>query len=612
MCGITGIIDSTPVSKQVLNKMVNAIKHRGPNGNDTYINENVGLGHVRLSIIDLQEDSNQPLFSNDKQLSIVFNGEIYNYKELRKQLNYPYQTNSDTEVILAAYLKWGEDCLFHFKGMFSFVIYDQTKNLIFAARDRFGIKPFYYFYNNSTFIFSSEIKGILASGKVKAELNDPIFYDFVVYNRTDHEAETCFRQIKNLRPGHKITLDLTSQNFCIKKWYYLPEIKNSGDINFEQTKQILTDKLLRSIDLHLISDVPVGVALSGGIDSSSITGMSKSRLPNNYELNSFSAVFDDNFEKNEKVYIDDVVKFNSLKPHFARPVVEDLIKNIDQIIHQQEEPFGSASIFANWSVYKKANEQKLKVLLNGQGADEVFAYDYMAAFYFYELYRKLKWFKLLREIYLFSKKQLEAKFTLKLFAFLVVPSFLKNKLIKISDPLINSDFFNKNSKKSNFHKEFFESKSLNENVKQHLLMKLHHLLREEDKNSMYFGVESRVPFLDDELVEFALNITSKFKVNNGEVKYILKAAMQPYLPKMIFERNNKIGYETPMAKWLNSDSFQKEIDNMIESTDQPMEKYLNLRYLKRIWKNHKSNKGDYSSEIWKYFYLTKWYNIYFK
>jgi asparagine synthase (glutamine-hydrolysing) len=212
MCGITGVINSSSsVQKKELKKMIDSIKHRGPDGSGSFLHKNIGIGHVRLSIIDLQESSNQPLFNQDKSLVIVFNGEIYNFKELRSQLDYHYKTQSDTEVILAAYQKWGEDCLHHLKGMFSFAIYDQTKNFLFAARDRFGIKPFYYYADETTFLFSSEIKGVLASGKVKAELNNHIFYDFVVYNRTDHEGETCFKNINSLRPGHKLTYDIAKK-----------------------------------------------------------------------------------------------------------------------------------------------------------------------------------------------------------------------------------------------------------------------------------------------------------------------------------------------------------------------------------------------------------------
>ncbi|MDD3877306.1 MAG: asparagine synthase (glutamine-hydrolyzing) [Bacteroidales bacterium] len=614
MCGIIGIIDLKKDFKDssVIKNMMQSIKHRGPDGEGFFVESNVALGHVRLSIIDLSEEANQPMFSPDNNLLIVFNGEIYNFQDVKNELSSTYQfsTKSDTEVILNAYKEWGEDCLHKFNGMFAFAIYNRNEKTIFAARDRFGIKPFYYYLNEDFFIFGSEIKAILASDYVKAELNEEMLYDFIVFNRTDHTTQTCFKNINNLRPGHKILLNSQTGNCTIEQWYTLPDLKKENK-SLAFYKDTLLKQLNESIRLHLVSDVPVGSALSGGLDSSALVTLMRRQMPDETMLHTFSAVYDKNWEKDEQKYIEALKKHIVINTTYTTPTAEKLLADLDKLIYQQEEPFASASMFASWCVYRKAHENGIKVLLNGQGADEVFAYDYMAAFYFYELFLGYNWFSLIKELWYFYRKQAYPLFTIKLFAFLIAPAFLKNRLIKASDPLIKKDFFAKYKDKSHFHKTFFKSKTLNENVKNHLLMKLHHLLRVEDKNAMMFSVEGRVPFLEHQLVEFALNIPPQLKVRTGEVKYILKQCMKHLLPDEIFNRNNKIGYETPMDRWFREPIFLEEMNDLLFNSEQPMAKFLDIDFVKTKWKEHLEGKNN-GALIWKYFYLTKWYNINFK
>jgi asparagine synthase (glutamine-hydrolysing) len=615
MCGICGIIDfkNNFTDDAVVKRMMQSIKHRGPDGEGSFINSNVALGHVRLSIIDLSVEANQPMFSDDGNLIIVFNGEIYNFNELKSQLilKYKFKTHSDTEVIVNAYREWGEECLHRLNGMFSFVIFDINQGTIFAARDRFGIKPFYYSYNKDYFIFGSEIKAILNSGKTGAELNESMLYDFIIFNRTDHSVDTCFKNICNLRPGHKLCLNIKTGYLNIEQWYFMPEIKKAEN-SFEFYKKTLLEKLIDSIKLHLVSDVPVGAALSGGLDSSSIVALMRNQMAIKKPLYTFSAVYDKTWEKDETKYIEELAKNLKIVTNYTYPTAKQLISELDKLIYHQEEPFASASLFASWCVYGEAKNKKIKVLLNGQGVDEVFAYDYMAAFYFNELVRNFKIGHLFRELYLFRKKQAFGKrFTFMLFAFLLLPKFLKNIAISTTQPIITKSFFDKYKEKSNFFHTFFNSKSLNENVKNHLLHKLHHLLRVEDKNSMTFSVEGRVPYLEYRLVEFSLNIPSNFKVHNGEVKYILKQSMKKLLPEKIFKRNDKIGYETPMDKWLREQEFVQLIDNMLYAPNQPMDKYLNITYIKDKWKKHKTGKENNGQVLWKYLYLTRWFNMFF-
>jgi asparagine synthase (glutamine-hydrolysing) len=615
MCGICGIIDFKNIKENdvIVKCMMQSIKHRGPDSDGYYINNNVALGHVRLSIIDLSEEANQPMLSDGSNFIIVYNGEIYNYLEIKAELShkYSFKTKSDTEVILNSYQEWGEDCLHKLNGMFSFVIYDKAREEIFAARDRMGIKPFYYFHDTNYFIFGSEIKAILESRKIQSEINDSMLYDFIVFNRTDHTAKTCFNNIFNLRPGHKLMLDTKTGNLNIDQWYFLPEIIKE-DYNFEYYKKALTEKLNDSISLHLVSDVPVGSALSGGLDSSAIVALMREQMQKEKQLYTFSAVYDKTWEKDETRYIEELAKYLNIESNYTYPTAQRLMADLDKLIYHQEEPFASASLFASWCVYSEARNKNIKVLLNGQGADELFGYEYMAAFYFYELLRNVKIGRLFREIYLFNKKQIfGTKFTFKLFAFLLLPKFLKNKAIGSFQPIIAKDFFNKYKNKSNFFTTFFNSKTFNENVKNHLLHKLHHLLRVEDKNSMTFSVEGRVPYLEYKLVEFAMNIPSKYKVKDGEIKYILKQSMQSLLPEKIYKRNDKIGYETPMDKWLREPDFIIMIDEMLRSQKQPMKKYLDINYINKKWEKHKVGTENNGYLVWKFIYLNKWYEKFF-
>ena len=615
MCGICGEIhfDNTELEKSEIENLMKAIKHRGPDGEGYYLDKNVGLGHVRLSIIDVSENANQPMYSPNGEYIIVFNGEIYNYQEIRRELpsKYKFRSTSDTEVLLYSYMEWGEKCLLKLDGMFSFVIYDKKNQQIFGARDRFGVKPFFYFYDKKKFVFGSEIKAILASQGIQAELNEKMLFDFLAFNRTDHSTETCFSGINNLRPSHYIKINTQTGKKFVNRWYSLPEMKENKN-SLGKNRKILYKKLSRSVKLHMISDVPVGVSLSGGLDSSTIASLMRKEVGNKISIPSFSAVYGDSWEKDEKKYIEEMCDYLSIEPEYTKPTSSALLNDFDKLIYCQEEPFISASLFAGWCVARKTNEKKVKVLMTGQGADEIFGYDYMAAFYFYELFRKFKLILLFKEVYQFLRKQkFSGVFTMRLFIFLIVPEFLKEPFVSASSPIIAKGFYKKNKGKSNFFKEFFKAKTLNDSVRNHLLYKLNHNLRVDDKNAMAFSVEGRVPFLENELVEFCLSLPSNMKVRNGEIKFLLKDATTGILPEKISKRNDKIGYDTPMDIWFRDSKFVEYIDNLLSSSYQPMEQYLNLNYIKNKWVKHKENKENNGQIIWKYIFLTRWYKIFF-
>ncbi len=616
MCGICGEVyyKKKKLSSSGIKVMMKSIKHRGPDGEGHFIDRNVSLGHVRLSVIDTSKNASQPMFSKDGRYVIIFNGEIYNYQDIKEKLlvkGYRFKSSSDTEVLLKSYIEWGRNCLKRCNGVFSFVVYDKQNRMIFAARDRFGIKPFYYYIDSDKFLFGSEIKAILTDSSIKREVDEGMLYEFLVFNRTDHSVRTCFRNIKNLRPGHYLNLNSATGKHKIYKWYHLPQIKN-GDRDISYYSRKLRKKLKESVSLHMVSDVPVGVALSGGLDSSVVAALMKNNLGRKVKLHSFSAVYAKSWEKNEKKYIHEVGEYLNLSTHYAKPTAKGLLNKLDDLIYCQEEPFHSASIFAGWCVYKKASESRIKVILNGQGSDEIFGYDYMAAFYFFELLKSFRILSLIKEIVLFWKKQKFGRvFTMQLFVFLISPKFMKNLLMSTSASIVAKEFFNKNRDLSNFYNIFFNVKSLNESVQNHLLYKLNHLLRVDDKNSMRHSVESRVPYLEKELIKFAFSIPSNKKIKNGESKYVLKDAMKIFVPKRIYQRNDKIGFDIPMDSWFRKREFVKYIDYMLKAKYQPMNKYLNLEYIRKKWDLHKKKKENNGKIIWKYIFLTRWYKIFF-
>lgn len=586
MCGICGVINfnNKQVSEKDIKKMSLLIKHRGPDDEGIFLNKNIGLGHRRLSILDLSIKGHQPM-TIDNNLWIVFNGEIYNYIELKndlqKKYNITFKTNTDTEVILHFYKIYGKKCLKYFRGMFAFTILNIKQNTLFCARDRFGIKPFYYYKDTNQFIFASEIKAIFQNKYIKKIPNDKLIYDFLVFNRTDHSIETCFKNIFNLSPGHY--LFIKNNKIILKKWYKLPNNKNIS--SFYKNKKSLRRLLKESIQLHLRSDVPIGSCLSGGLDSSTIVSLSNKQLKNTSKnkFNTFSAIYNKQWVKDEKKYIDLVNKYTNSKSHFIIPEEKGLLINLQKLIYHQEEPFPSTSIYAQWCVMSLAKKNKTKVLLDGQGNDEIFGYDYMTAFYYFELLKTKQFKKLFLELKQFIyKQQHSVKFTLSLFIYLISPNFIQNLIIKQKTSWLSKSFTKKFEKQSHFQKVFFNAHSLNESVNKHIISKLTHLLRYEDKNSMAHSIETRIPFLDHKLVEFVINIPPNQKIKNGENKYILKKAIEKNLPIEITKRNNKIGFETPEEKWFINPKVQKEFKKIIFSDSFQSRKYFNHKIINNI------------------------------
>lgn len=605
MCGICGKINfsDTEVSQRELKAMADKIRHRGPD-DDGYFNEkNVGMAFLRLSIIDLSIAGHQPKFSDDERYVLTFNGEIYNYIELRDELKhkYSFKTQTDSEVLLTSYIEWGEACLDHFNGMFAFIIYDRIEKKIFGARDRFGVKPFYYFFSEDKFIYSSEIPAILEVLDKKPQPDDSAIFDYLVFNRTDQTEKTFFKEIKKLQHGCKFNLDLKG-NFKISKWYDLREkVKNTEPLkDAKEYKELFSS----SIGLRLRSDVPVGVCLSGGLDSSSIV----STLLHDYNKNdvqTFSAVYGKGKTGDESKFID-IYRPVLKNMHFITPDADTLFNDKETYTRAHGEPTPTTAPYAQFKVMELA-KGKVVVTLDGQGADEQLAgYHYFFGFYFKDLLKKFRMIRLMSETqsYLANHRSL---YGLKTFAYFLLPASSKTSLRVNEKGYIHPDFFESNSGGNSIAGDLYGSASLNDALHDHFEYKLEHLLKWEDRNSMWFSLESRVPFLDYRLVEKTLSVHSDMIINKGTTKHLLREAMKGILPEEIRNRKDKIGFMTPEEEWFRTDKFKKYITDTINSSSFKNRGYFDSPEVKKRYEKHLNGEINISKEIWKWINLEMWF-----
>ncbi|MDK2064381.1 asparagine synthase (glutamine-hydrolyzing) [Aliarcobacter butzleri] len=601
MCGISGIINKNGnrVDKDEIQKINDLISHRGPDDEGFYFEKNFAFGHRRLSILDLSSDGHQPMHYLEKY-TITYNGEVYNYLEIREELiedGYKFISNTDTEVILASYDKWGEECVNKFNGMWAFAIYDKEKEIIFCSRDRFGVKPFYYTQVENKFIFGSEIKQLLEFYE-KRFVNKKILMDFLIIGYENHTNETFFENIFKLQESHNLIYDLRKNTFQIKRYYDIK--KNEINLDEDKSISIYKSKLNDSIALRLRSDVKVGTCLSGGLDSSSIAAIASNMYRKNLN-EKFIAIHAKSSENDsdESFFAQEVAKSCNLDLNIIEPTQEEFINSIDEVIYTQEEPFGGPSIFMQYFVMKKAKEIGYTVLLDGQGGDETLVgYER----YYPSYLMSLGFFNLIKEFFNSSKNSKLSK--KQLFAYFVyfTKAKIRIKRLQVKNSFIKAKYFNlasfdileKNSK--NYlnlfklqHQEIFYTQ-------------MPHLLRYEDRNSMKHSIETRLPFIDFRVVETALSIDNKYKIKDGWTKYILRKTVDKILPSSIVWRKNKFGFEAPTKCWIDAIDSQ-----IIEAVNKSiiLDEILNTIDLKKLDLTQK----------WKLFNIAKWeeiYNVYWR
>jgi asparagine synthase (glutamine-hydrolysing) len=580
MCGIFGQYSPEGIKNPgIFNDISNILKHRGPDdegyiaelkdnsfielsGNDT-INELKSLkhinsmtvsdkiiyiaGHRRLSIIDLSANGHQPV-SNQRYI-FSFNGEIYNYLELRDELinsGYQYKSKCDTEIAFVSFIHWGTECFSKFRGMWAISIYDRYEKKLYLCRDRYGIKPLYYYTNDETISYSSEIKGLLPLID-NSMPNIQAIFDMIFYFQLDFNETCFFKDIFQVEPGFIYIFENGKIN---RQKYY--ELKTDNNPIDEKSLVNIKNSLLDSISIHLRSDVECGACLSGGIDSSVIAGISAKEY--GYRLKTFSAVFPgENID--ESSLIRRSTEFLKLDSFTTTPDENDLTNEIYKTIYHQDEPFPTTSIFAQWDVFKIINRRNIKVILDGQGADEIFGGYYSYFKYFFSQVFSEKGFPDLISG-LFKSYFVSSNIPKYYIYSLLSPSIKKN--IRINEKLkwADKEFISNGYNNSSYNEN--EYLNVNEGLKKHITSTLRALLRYEDRNSMAFSVESRVPYLDHKLIDLLFSIDGMDKFSYDTNKIILRSIAKDYVPEAVLNNKRKIGFTSPENKWINSSVFENK------------------------------------------------------
>lgn len=580
MCGLFGYLLADPARDRLnlegrLLAAQAALHHRGPDdrglesfsisqGNDLRPNL-LSLGHTRLSIIDLTPGGHQPMHSGDGRFTVVFNGEIYNYRELRqelKALGYSFHTDSDTEVLLAAWAHWGIEGLRRLTGMFAFAVYDRQDECLTLVRDAFGIKPLFYQHDASGFRFASEIPALLCLLGDEPELNYQSAYDYLVFGSYDNSADSFYQGIHHLLPGHWLRVDLRSCRAGEAHRWWWPSIEERTDLSFEDAAVQLREMFLNNVRLHLRSDVPVGAALSGGVDSSSVVCAMRHLEPD-MPIHTFSYVARGSSVDEEK-WVDIVNAHVGAIAHKVVVEPHELAKDLDDMIRAQGEPFGGTSIYAQYRVFKAAREAGIVVTLDGQGADEMLGgyegYPYSVSKSIIEKHGYIQGIAYLnawRKSPGRTKKQ-----ACLCLARHILPDIAKYSLQKIkrrsnkylqlldSKQISNNDI--RKCRQTVNKKDGVRGRRLAQQLRSDLTsMRISRLLRYADRNAMTHSIETRVPFLTVELAEFMLTLPEQYLVShNGESKYIFRKAMRGLVPDSILDRKDKIGFDTPEQQWI--------------------------------------------------------------
>jgi asparagine synthase (glutamine-hydrolysing) len=611
MCGINGF---NFTDQKLIDVMNNKIKHRGPDDIGTFIDNGVSFGHARLSIIDISDKGHQPMLSHDKRYIITYNGELYNFLDIKKDLEkkgYIFRSNSDTEVVLNAFIAYGTECLQQFNGIFSFAIWDKRDKKLFAARDHFGIKPFFYSWQNSKFIFSSEIKSILAHN-ISKELD---YNALNLYFRFLYIVgpQTIFKHIKKLLPGHYILLK--DNKLEIKQYYNLQSSLNNN--SFQKNKELVRDSFDKAVKRQLVSDKPLGVFLSGGLDSTAILG-SMSKIVD-HQIKTFTVKFDIDIES--KKFNEDsqlaaqTAKYYKTDHHELLVTAKDVVDNLEKVVYHMDDLVSNHVQTATYLLSKMAKEQ-VDVVLGGDGADEIFA-GYQR-YYYYNLIDK------------FQKipRALRKNFLTKYLADLTKQNSSYRKLNadsnfdvwwqfraqkeKIVSKFLKPDINNLSITKDILSERFF-SKSVDSLATHLMQVDLQSWLVDEsltrsDKLTMAYGLEERIPILDKDLVKLAYNIPIKHKINNRDQgKFIFKEALRDYLPDYIYNKP-KSGWFSPAAKWLRTDLKDMAYEVLSPDYNPACQELFDFVAIRKILDDHINKKQYALNTIWSLITWQIWYH----
>lgn len=610
MCGITGIISRNNKYHDLLGTLMTRIAHRGPDGQGQWSNGRVSFGHLRLKIIDLSERAAQPMICPLTGNVLVFNGEIYNYKEIRAELEsvYPFRSDSDTEVILAAYRHWGISFFQKLRGMFAFALYDATQQKVLLARDRLGIKPLYYRQNNDGFLFSSEIKGLTNLPDLPQSPNLQKVFAFLAYRHLDTDTETFFTEIRQLPPASYAWVDENGISSAPVAYW---EVPIPGTRVFEKKdEKTFLETLKEDVRLHLRSDVPLACFLSGGLDSSSITCLAFGLLGENTPLQTFSSVLE---EKNEENALIDVVR-EYLPGSVHHGIIFDghnFLEELPKVTYHHDEPFADASMYVHWELCKLAHQKGIKVMLSGNGGDEVLGG--YASHLYSELGRllyKKQIARVLKQAFRYEKHRPESVFRFLAHSIQEVMPFRlrewqKQLQSKPAQRLIHGDF---KPGAYTFYPHRNDDPFVANLLNNMCCWTIPQFLHYEDRNSMAFGVEIRVPMLDHVFMEYVLQFRPE-DLLKYRTKQLLRDSLKPVVPEAVLKQRLKHGFAAPLENFVNFDTkatlayFNEQVKS-VPFFNQPEVKRLGTEVLEK-------RENAHFHYFWRVFSLAIWYNIFF-
>ena len=616
MCGICGIVAlDRPAETEAVSRMAAELDHRGPDGRGEWSAPGVAFGFRRLAIIDLTPAGDQPFASDDGSLRLVHNGEIYNYRELRVELEakgHRFRSATDTEVILAAYAEWGERCVERFNGMWAFALWDAGARRLFCSRDRFGVKPFYYRFDGRRLVFASEPRAFRADPEVGLEANPVAVREYLEQGYLDHTAGTFFAGIEKLAPAHSLVLDDNGLRLS-RYWSLEPKEAPAGD-----AAEAVRELFLDSLRLRLRSDVPIGTCLSGGLDSSAIAVGVARLLETEAEVarpigdrqRTITAYFDEpGFD--ERPHARAVVEATGAAPTWVTFGAADLVHDLPAIVEAQGEPFGSTSIAAQWYVMRAAAQAGLTVMLDGQGGDEVLAgYRALVGFHLADLLAHGRLGALRTEFGAFRGQLGSAAL-----ATAVARPFAPESLTRAVRARSRGGASLAHSALRAAPRPAVENGSpFDARLRRHqavLLTRrgLPELLRYEDRNSMAHSIEARVPFLDVRLVELLFSLPPEELIARGRTKDVLRRALGDLLPPAVRDRTDKLGFVTPEQRWLRGPLGELAAD-VFASPAFAARGFVDAPAARQRLERHRRGELDAGFELWRALNLELWARAY--
>lgn len=636
MCGIAGLVSpqSPPPDKDLIARLLARLAHRGPDdqGLLRYDRRTVWSGrqwregeaelvflHRRLSIIDLSETGWQPMATPDGRYVIVYNGELYNFLELRAELEalgHRFRSRSDTEVLLQAYAQWGIDALNKFVGMFAFALLDKRERTVLLARDPFGIKPLYLATWRGGLAFASEIKVLLELPGMARRVNPHRLLHYLRYGVTDYGHDTFFLDIQQVSAAHYVKVPLDRPEIVPQVPYWRLVLGPPRDVSFEQAAETVRELFLRNVAMHVRSDVPIGAALSGGIDSSSIVAAMR-RVGPDAELHTVSYIAEE-AALNEAAWAGRVVQHASAVSHPVQVSGEELLADLERLVAVQDEPFGSSSIYAQFRVFQATREAGIKVMLDGQGADEILAgYPYYLSVRAAALFRHSHFLQGWRFLSRAAKRWPGGFYSLILAsAGYLVPFSLQGPLRR----LVGKDLIPSWLRKSWFLERgvvprpiFTQSSGdmLREQLIHSLCFSsLPMLLRYEDRNSMAHSVESRVPFLTREFVEYLFSLPASYLIaDNGTSKAVFRQAMRGLVPEEILNRQDKVGFATPEGLWFRG-TQRKAAEMLVSDTVKLYPEVFDEENIRTLMREMLEGRRPVDATLWRIINVGVWGRVY--